>query len=284
MRRALRSRSREGPLRYGVAPMPRSLPDRGAPGRGRVFAEERAIRLGDVLPSGEARLDALARFLQDVAADDAADAGVDRELTWVVRRTGLAVARRPRLGERVALATWASGAGSRWAERRTTMRTSPSSGGEVLVEGAGLWVCLDRASGRPARLSRQFLHIYGESIGERTVSSRLTHGEPPAGLAGKGRPWPLRVADMDVLEHLNNAAAWMAVEDELQRRAPGRAVAWAELEYRAGTGLDADLRLCSQVGEDEARVWLVADGQVQVSAAAWFSTGDVGADAPGVNR
>ena len=43
------------------------------------------MRLGDVDPSGRLRLDAIARYLQDVASDDAADAGLDTG--WVARRT-----------------------------------------------------------------------------------------------------------------------------------------------------------------------------------------------------
>jgi acyl-ACP thioesterase len=103
------------------------------------------------------------------------------------------------------------------------------------------------------------------------VSSRLTHPDPPAGLADDGRPWPLRVADIDVLEHLNNAATWTAVEDEVHRRAPGRPIGSAELEYRTPTGPDAELRLCSRLEDGQARVWLIAEGEVQASAVTRFS-------------
>jgi acyl-ACP thioesterase len=241
-----------------------------------VFAVPRTVRLGDVLPSGEARLDALARYLQDAAADDAADAAVDEDLAWVVRRTVLSIARRPRVGEQLEVATWASGAGSRWAERRTTVRASDSSGAIAVVEATALWVCVDAASRRPCKLSPRFWQVYGEAVAGRSVSPRLTHAEPPAGLAVDGRPWPLRVADIDVLEHLNNAAAWTAVDDELHRRAPGRAVESAELEYRGATGPDADLRLCSQFDDGQASLWLVAGGEVQASAVTRFTPAPAG--------
>ena len=44
------------------------------PARGRVFRADRRVHLGDVDASGAVRLEALARFLQDVATDDADDA------------------------------------------------------------------------------------------------------------------------------------------------------------------------------------------------------------------
>jgi acyl-ACP thioesterase len=248
---------------------------------GRRYAVRRPVCLGDVLPSGRVRLDALARYLQDVASDDGIDAAIDADQNWVVRRTALAIARRPVLGDQLEIVTWASGAGARWAERRTTIRstTCPAS----VVEADALWVCLDSATRRPARLSARFWEIYGESVAGRTVSSRLTHADPPADGTLDSRPWPLRVSDIDVFEHLNNAATWTAFEDELQRRAPNREVGWAELEYRSAIEPDADLLLSSRVEGDGVRVWLSAGGVVQASGVARLligpgSVGQAGGD------
>ena len=57
------------------------------PERGRRFTAERPVRWGDTDRHGRLRLDALARFLQDVANDDTRDAGFDPFAPWVVRRT-----------------------------------------------------------------------------------------------------------------------------------------------------------------------------------------------------
>ena len=184
-------------------------------GPGRRFAQDRVVRSGDVLPSGQARLDALARYLQDVANDDGIDAAIDPDLAWVVRRTTMQLVHRPRYRQELGLVTWASAAGSRWAERRTTIRV----GDRVAVEAAALWVCVDRATFRPARLSERFWEMYGAATDGHSVSSRLLHDGPPTGV-GPGRAWPLRLADFDVFDHVNNAATWVAVEDELARVAP----------------------------------------------------------------
>src|SRR6202022_5194230 len=56
------------------------------PSYGRRFSEERTVRLSDTWPNGSIRFDALARYLQDVASDDMADAGQGASM-WVVRRT-----------------------------------------------------------------------------------------------------------------------------------------------------------------------------------------------------
>jgi len=232
------------------------------PGAGRRYAGARLVRLGDVLPTGEARLDALARYLQDVAADDGRDAQVDNHMAWLVRKTVISIARRPHLEEEIDLVTWASGSGARWAERRTTI----SAGGRPVVEAASLWVCVDLATMRPARPSERFWTMYGDAVGERTVTSRLTHPEPPGEPSPNRRPWPLRVSDFDMLGHVNNAATWAAVEDELDRRSLSLAVVAAELEYRVPIDRSHDATLVSQVSGRQLQMWLEASGSVLASA------------------
>lgn len=233
------------------------------PGPGRQFAASQLVRLADVLPSGDARLDSIARYLQDIAAEDGTDAGIDTDLVWLVRKTVMGLVRRPRLGERLELVTWASGSGSRWAERRTTM----SVAGESVVEAASLWVCVDSATMRPARLSERFWLMYGQSVDGRTVSSRLTHSDLPEALPADQRPWPLRLSDLDVLGHVNNAVTWAAVEDELDRRGVNGTVVRAELEYRGPIDRSHAMSVASQVNGRSVRVWLTSGMTVLASAA-----------------
>jgi acyl-ACP thioesterase len=246
-----------------ATPTPELVP----PGPGRRYRAEEQVKYGDVLPDGEVRLDALARYLQDIASDDGKDAAIDPHLVWVVRRTTLSLVRHPRAGEHLQLVTWASGSGGRWAERRTTI----TAAGEPVVEAASLWVCVDLATRRPAKLSERFWEMYGEAVGDRIVSPRLTHPDPPADALDQARPWPLRLADIDVLQHVNNAAIWAVVEDELWRRAPGAQISWAEMEYRSAIDADARLSVVSRADEDATRVWLLTDEGVQASAVASYS-------------
>jgi acyl-ACP thioesterase len=245
------------PLQYALAPVPVDL----SPSHGRRYAVERPVCLGDVLPSGEVRLEAVARYLQDVASDDGIDAAIDADRTWVVRRTALTIERRPVLGEALEIVTWASGAGARWAERTTSIR----SGSGATVNATALWVCMDAATRRPARLSARFWEMYGEAVADRSVSPRLTHPDPPADTPLNSRQWPLRVSDIDVFDHVNNAATWAVLDDELHRYAGQRRVEWAELEYRSAIDPDASLCLSSQWAADEARIWLAGPQGVQAS-------------------
>ena len=207
----------------------------------RRFTATRTVRLGDAGLDGALRLDALARFLQDVAADDAADVGL-RSATWVVRRTALDLARRPVVGERIKLTTYCGGLGSRWAERRTVVEGPASR-----IEAASVWVHVDEA-GRPAALPPLFLESYAASAAGRTVSSRLTLPGPPPDVTR--RPWPLRPTDFDVLGHVNNAVYWVAVEDEPM------ADGVAELEYRTPIGPFTSVELLEDAGAGLR--WLVS--------------------------
>ena len=57
-----------------------------APTSGRTFSARRSIRLSDMDAQGRLRLDAVARFLQDVAIDDVQETGWGMpEHLWFVR-------------------------------------------------------------------------------------------------------------------------------------------------------------------------------------------------------
>lgn len=227
---------------------------------GRRFTAERTVRLGDVDVSGELRLDAVARYLQDVASDDALDAGLSNAMGWVVRRTMIRVDRPCTLNERMVLTTFCTGVGRSWAERRTTI----SGDGGVAVEAVSLWVQVDVVSGRPARLGPEFFDLYGEAAAGRTVSSKLGLPGPPPD--AEVRTWRFRETDLDPFEHVNNAAQWAAPESLLAGR---DRVGTAELEYLAPVGSDP---LDLVVAGDAA--WLV-DADRVLSAFAWSPTAAV---------
>jgi acyl-ACP thioesterase len=199
-----------------------------APAAGRVF--ELALRppVGDVIGDGRegrARLDAIARWVQDVAYADFVDAGFEGRGAWVVRRTRLRVAAFPRFGEQLVLRTFCSGIGRFCAERRTTI-----AGPSAAVEAVALWVCLDASTWRPMRVDEDFVAAYGESAAGRKASFRLRHPDPPEG-AERGE-WRFRASDLDLAGHVNNTHYWDLLEERLAG-APEPAELDAEVEHRA---------------------------------------------------
>ncbi|HSC02529.1 MAG TPA: acyl-ACP thioesterase domain-containing protein [Solirubrobacteraceae bacterium] len=226
------------------------------PDRGRVFTEL-PVRpgLADCAPTGRVRLDALARFVQDIAYADAEDARLSRRAAWVVRRTRMRVERFPRFGERLELATFCSGLGRMWAERRTTIK-----GGEVDV--VSLWVHLDPLSGRPTPLTEEEIAMWGESTAGRKVTARLRHPSPEPRETADGAPWRFRATECDLADHINNAAYLQPLEDELLGAGGGELESIdVEIEYRSPAQPGDKLVL-----RDGARRWIVSpDGEVHAS-------------------
>jgi acyl-ACP thioesterase len=150
------------------------------PAAGRVFTIRRQVRSTDVTPAGRLRFDALARYLQQAAEDDLADAGWDEPYDWLVRKTAVAVHEFPRFGSSVWLHTFCSATGPRWAERTTTV-TGPEGD---LLQATAVWAAVTRSSGRPAELGPEFHRVYDGAAQGRRVSVRLSHPRPPASPAG----------------------------------------------------------------------------------------------------
>ncbi len=273
------------------------------PSSGRTFTVRRRVRWGDTDVTGRLRLDSTARYLQDVANDDTRDAGHDPYAPWVVRRTSLVVEQPVRIGEMVDVTTFSGGHGSRWADRRTTI--VGDRGGRIEAVSVWVYVDAvtgrpakltpefhatydEAAAGRSssARLRHDPLPASGVGPGGGTAGPGQVPGPglrgagaPEAG-AGRSdgsdgadvdpgvhvRPWPLRSTDLDKLGHVNNAATWTAVEDELARRRL-RVAGFAEIEYPDSIepGDEVELRSTYDMVTGVLRTWLVVDGKVRAS-------------------
>ena len=210
-----------------------------------MFHVEATAGLGDVAPSGRVRLDTIARWLQDAAWADAADSGLADEGAWFVRSMRVEVQRFPRFGEACDVATWCSGTGALWAERRTSV-TGP---GGARVETAAIWVHMEADGSRPRPLPEGFDGFYAAAAAGRRVRARLRHDpEPPDGATKE--PWRFRSADLDLAAHVNNAVYWAVVEEPLAAGPDPAEPYAAEIEHRGPTARprrDRPPRRCADV-------------------------------------
>jgi len=180
--------------------------------------------IADADAKGRCRLDAIARWLQDVAYTDLIEAGFEGRGAWIVRRTRIRVESFPRFGEHLTLRTFCSGIGRFSAERRTSIR-----GEQGAVETVALWVCLDPEAGRPMRFPDDFISVYEGSAAGREANVRLRHPDPPPDAARES--WHFRAVELDPAGHINNSHYWTPLEEELASGDEPESID-AEVEYR----------------------------------------------------
>jgi acyl-ACP thioesterase len=202
--------------------------------------------------NGRLRLDAVARFLQDVAIDDVQETGWGMpEHLWFVRRIRIDVL-RPFLDDGdVELITWCSGVAAIAAGRRWSV--TGDAGGRIEVDS--IWIHLD-ARARPARIDD--FGVYAEAAGGRHVSTKLELPGPPAD--GERTPWSLRATDVDLHGHVNNAVYWQAIEELLPTLGVDpRQPLQAELDYRQPIDFGEKVELVTFQDQERNAVAFVAD-------------------------
>jgi acyl-ACP thioesterase len=206
------------------------------PAAGRVFLAQRRIRLSDMDPTGRLRLDAVARYLQDIATDDVEETGWGApEHLWVIRSVHVEVLEPFLRDRRVELATWCSGQAAVAAGRRWSLRGD--AGGRIEVDS--VWIHLD-ARARPARLVD--FGVYADAAGGHRVSTKLQLADPPD--EAPRVAWALRRSDADVLGHINNASYWQAVEEVTGDRGVDLTTPYrALLDFRAPVDLGDAVQL-----------------------------------------
>ena len=206
------------------------------PPSGRTFRVAYRVRLSDTDATGRVRLDAVARYLQDAATDDASETGWGApEHLWVLRAVRIDVL-APFLGDGVVdIVTWGSGLSSLAAGRRWSL--AGDAGGAIEVDST--WIHLG-PDARPARIGEGF-DAYAEAAQGRAASTKLTLSAPEDGTHVE---WPLRMTDVDRMGHVNNAAYWAAVEQRLVEHEPDlRLPHRARLDYRHPIDLGEDVEL-----------------------------------------
>ncbi|NNC79891.1 MAG: hypothetical protein HKN94_07025 [Acidimicrobiales bacterium] len=231
------------------------------PPSGRTFVTERRVSIADCRPDGRMELDAVARFLQDAGNDDTDDAGMaELGLAWIARRAQIEVLQSAVARELLTLTTWCSGTGSRWAERRTTIRGEHGAH----VEAAAVWVHIDAETGRPTPWGESFAASYLEATEGRTVDSKLRH---PKRLPEDGdrneMPWRFRRTDLDGFGHVNNTAYLAVIEEAFGEHAPE--AMYVEVEWRKPSDAGEDLTVTEMFTDDGAQMWIRAGEEIRAT-------------------
>jgi len=202
-------------------------------------------------------MDATARYLQDIANDDAVDGKYSDIHGWVVRKTEMWIHGFPTYMTDVTLKTWCGGLGSHWAERRTTIATAEGP----QIEAAAVWVRVDLKTLKPLPLPDDFLPLVSEAAAGRKVKASLTIGRG-LGAVDPSRlvEWPTRFVDMDAVGHMNNANYWIAAEEYLASHRELRAPMHVTVEHHLPIEPHHRVSLLTDESSDRVVLRHVIDG------------------------
>lgn len=187
-----------------MMPVPDPHPD--------VFDKQWPLRVGDVDRYGRLRFDAATRHIQDIGSDQLRELGYEAtHPLWIVRRTMIDLIRPIEFQDMLRLRRWCSGTSNRWCEMR--VRIDGRKGG--LMESEAFWININRETQGPARISDDFI----EGLQRTTDVDRL-RWKPYLKAGGREdaaqiREYPVRVADIDIFDHMNNSVYWTVIEDHL---------------------------------------------------------------------
>jgi acyl-ACP thioesterase len=197
--------NRGGGLGKTLMPVPDPHPD--------VFNREWPLRVGDIDREGRLRFDAACRHIQDIGQDHLRELGFEEtHPLWIVRRTMIDLIRPIEFQDMLRLRRWCSGTSNRWCEMRVRI---DGRRGRGLMESEAFWININRETQGPARIADDFI----EGLRRTTEVDRLRW---QAYLKAGGRDdateirdYPVRVSDIDLFDHMNNAVYWTVIEDYL---------------------------------------------------------------------
>ena len=206
------------------------------PDESRAFHEQWPVRLGDTDGVEQLRLDAVARYLQDIGYDHltVVDEG-DLHPGWIVRRTVIDVLSPIEFGDQVHLRRWPAALSNRWCNMRIQIRSE--QGG--LIETEMFLIHVDIATGSPARMSDRFMAPMLAATTEHRLRWRAALREH-TDIDAERWPFPLRVTDIDRYGHVNNAVHWEAVQEALARFPGAQSMPYRVILEHAGPVLAGD--------------------------------------------
>lgn len=233
------------------------------PDSGYVFRTGWKLFTSDIDDQRRARLDAVARYIQEVGAEQLIDAEyAEIHPHWIVQRTVIDVIEPLEWPNDITFRRWCSGISLRWCTMR--VRLDGSDGGRIETEG--FWINMNKDTLTPSLMAEDFFN----RLATTTENHRLKWHPwlpGPAERAGTATPFALRYTDSDHFDHVNNTVYWHGVHEVLAHAPdlsapPYRAV----VEYRKPIELDESVTIYSVRRNDLLHIWFCVGADVRAAA------------------
>ena len=172
------------------------------------FTKGYEVHVYETGPDGKLSLSALFDYFQDIASDHAVKLGYGRDELmknnhfWVLSRIYSRIEELPEWSEKLIIRTWPRGTDRLFALRDFEARFSD---GRIAARGTSSWLIVDYSTKRVKRpdedLSRLSFMPDRRGILERNADKL----EPAAEMQEQGQPFTVKISDLDVNLHTNNA-------------------------------------------------------------------------------
>ena len=224
----------------------------------RVFKSRRRVRVGDCDQNGIVRVDAIARYLQDIGYDDTDDIGVGDGGYWVARSISMNfpdAADWPKRNEWIDLETFCGGVGRAFAQRIVNVYVD----GILKTQASTDWVCVNE-TGKPIAIPNWLLEAYPQAKPAKAARS-LEIINLEDNFEGRIEPWYLRASDLDINGHVNNAVAFNAIY-EISQLLKAPTPQNVLIEYHKPLSAEDKIHLYIRESEIGFDAWLVSDKNV----------------------
>jgi acyl-ACP thioesterase len=232
------------------------------PDTGYVYRTSWPVATGDIDDELHLRLDGVARYIQEVGAENLADTGeAEAHPHWIVNRTVIDVIEPIKWPSDVTFSRWCSALSLRWCTMRVDL--VGSEGGRIETEG--FWIAINADTLTPSRVSDTLTEKFASTTTEHRLKWRKWLDDPD--VVDTVTPFALRRTDIDFFQHVTNAAYWHAIHEVIAEHrdvctAPYRAV----VEYRKPIRFGEAVTIQSKRSGDEVHVALAVGDDVRAAA------------------
>ncbi len=208
----------------------------------KIWQESFKIRQFEVNTDGFALLSTLANAMQESAGAHADSLGwsmqalLDQNMGWILNRFTLDIKRYPKAGEMVHIETWPSGADRLFAYRDFELFDDNK---DLVLTARTAWLILDIARRRPIPTPPDVVEIGAQS--QRSARIKIEGKLPrPEGDPVSTLRFPVRRADLDINQHVNNVRFMEWVLETLYEGCEAPKPGYFDIQFKA-EGLYGDV-------------------------------------------
>lgn len=171
-----------------------------------MYSSEGRIRYSECESDNKIKISSIINYFQDCTTENSEQLGVghaylvEKRRAWILNSWQVYIRRRPEVGEKIEVSTWATGFKGVFGPRDFCMRTSE---GEELVCAHSLWVYVDTETGRPVKPDESEIEVYEveEPLEVASVSRKIKLPENTTWVD----TFPVHKYHIDTNRHVNNS-------------------------------------------------------------------------------